>query len=191
MKTDRELQIHRDWINALQPTGLVVSPPALAHAGAWPDTNIIAQQQALLDLLPPAEERAKGRKHVVLRDFPSFAKNVLGWSAAKLAGAPGGPPLPDELKHHLVDHHETLRPTYAVPAVRSSNAAADDGRDWLLLIAELPTGTALDDKGEEVAGRWPVSPQTRLETLLKELEIPIGILFNGTELRLVASRRAT
>jgi hypothetical protein len=124
-----------------------------------------------------------------LRDFPSFAKNVLGWSAAKLAGAPGGPPLPDELKHHLVDHHETLRPTYAVPAVRSSNAAADDGRDWLLLIAELPTGTALDDKGEEVAGRWPVSPQTRLETLLKELEIPIGILFNGTELRLVYAPR--
>jgi hypothetical protein len=189
MKTDRELQLHRDWINALQPTGLVVSPPALAHAGAWPDKNILAQQQALLELLPPPEERAKGRQHVVLRDFTGFATDVLGWSPSKLAGASGGPPLPDALKHHLVDYHETLRPTFAVPAVRSANAAADDGRDWLMLIEELPVGTPLDEKGDEVAGRWPVSPQTRIETLLKELEIPIGLLFNGLEIRLVYAPR--
>jgi hypothetical protein len=57
MANDYELRVHRDWIGLLQPVGLVVSPPALLAAQAFPDKNILNEQQALLALItPPAPE---------------------------------------------------------------------------------------------------------------------------------------
>ena len=53
MATDYELRVHRDWIGLLQPVGLVVSPPALRNAQAFPDKNILKEQQALLALITP------------------------------------------------------------------------------------------------------------------------------------------
>ena len=37
--------------------------------------------------------------------------------------------------------------------------------------------------------RWQASPQARFERLLRETQVPIGLLSNGTHLRLVYAPR--
>lgn len=183
MATDRELRVHRDWIGLLQPVGLVVSPPALSEAQAFPDKNILREQRALLSLVIPAsaedeERRARERPLLPLR-FEDLATKVLGWKPNKLAGSPGGPALPERLEVILPELGETLRPTYAVPALR------EDETEWMMLIQELEDGTPFDEPPAQEARKWHASPQVRLERLLHETKVPIGILSNGRFVRLV------
>ncbi len=175
MKPDQqELRAHQEWLGYLQPTGLVVSPPALVAAQAFPQKNVVGDQQKLLDLLgeddPPS-----------LDDFPRFTRDLLGWEASDLAGGPGGPELPPELEVALPEYGETLRPTFAVPQ--------QAGGFMLLLKVEPPTADL--DRPAEGADerRWNASPQVRFERLLRETSIPAGLLTNGKEIRLVHAPR--
>jgi len=176
MKPDPfELRAHQEWLGYLQPTGLVVSPPALVAAQAFPQKNVLNEQQLLLDLVGESDPP-------VLGDFPRFARELLGWEAGDLAGGPGGPELPVGLEVALPEYGETLRPTWAV---RDSQAAT-----WLLLIQEEPQASGLDKPADGAdARRWNASPQVRLERLLRETGIPAGLLTNGREVRLVYSPR--
>ena len=55
--------------------------------------------------------------------------------------------------------------------------------------SSLPVGTPLDGVSEKDAHRWQVSPHAKLERLLSETEVPIGLLSNGAQLRLVYAPR--
>ncbi|HEV3004571.1 MAG TPA: type IIL restriction-modification enzyme MmeI, partial [Pirellulales bacterium] len=59
----------------------------------------------------------------------------------------------------------------------------------LLLVQVLPTATDLDEVGEVDHRHWQASPQARFERLLRETQVPIGLLVNGTHLRLVYAPR--
>ncbi len=107
MAYDPTLRAHQEWLGYIQPVGLVVSPAALVAAGCVPDRNVSARQETLRGLLTGDPPR--------LLDFPSFTREFLGWQDSDLAGAPGGPPLPESLSVALPNEHDTLRPTYAVP----------------------------------------------------------------------------
>jgi hypothetical protein len=172
MAQDHELRVHRDWIGLLQPVGLVVSPPALVAAQAFPDKNISKEQQALLALLTADDGE---RKKPV--DFATLAMAVVGWKANKLVA---GADLPEALSLTLPEFGETLRPTYAVPE-------PDGG--WQLLVDELPDGASFDAPHPEEGKRWHASPQVRLERLLRESGVGIGVLFNRRSLRLVYAPR--
>lgn len=176
---DPELRVHKDWLGFLQPVGLVVSPLALSKAQAIVSRNIVPVQQALLALV-----RKEDDAPAILPpgSFPDFSKQVLGWEAGDLCGAPGASPLPDALPLPLPDYGETLTPTYAVPDPERQ------GR-FLLLIQELPTGTKLDDPGPDDGRAWHASPQAKLERLLREREVSAGLLLNGHTLRLVYAPR--
>jgi len=187
MATDHELRVHRDWIGLLQPVGLVVSPPALLAAQAFPDKNILKEQQVLLALItPPAlkdgDKKAAERPPAPLA-FEALATQVLGWKPNKLAGGPGGPALPEKLELVLPEFGETLRPTYAVPGLK------EDEADWMMLVQELADGTSFDEPPAEETQKWHASPQIRLERLLRETGVPIGILANGRFVRLVYAPR--
>ena len=176
---DLELRAHKDWLGFLQPVGLVVSPLALSKAQAVVNRNILPVQQALQTLVrKDAEERA----YLEPGGFPTFAQQVLGWEPGDLWGAPGAPPLPDDLPLPLPDYGETLEPTYAVPD-------PDRPGRFLLLVKELPTGAALDDPGPDEGRAWHASPQAKLERLLREREVPAGLLFNGHTVRLTYAPR--
>jgi len=177
-KQDPEREAHKAWLGLIQPTGLVVSPPALLKAQVTPDRNVVALTPALAAALsPPALDDGDP----LLLDFPRFAVEVLGWSKDDLAGAPGGPPLPDALAVALTDYGEILRPTYV------ALDGLGDGRP-LLLIVQAPTLAALDEPVPDAAG-WPASPQARLERLLRDTGVPAGLLCNGATLRLVYAPR--
>ena len=177
MPYDPTLRAHQEWLGYIQPVGLVVSPAALVAAGCVPDRNVSAKQETLRGLLTGDPLR--------LLDFPSFTREFLGWQEGDLAGAPGGPPLPESLSVALPNEHDTLRPTWAVP---DPDAA---GR-FLLLVSVVPPGTDLDDAGARSergahGDGWHASPEARLERLLRETGVPAGLLVSGDALRLVAA----
>ncbi len=181
MPSDPALRAHQEWLGSIQPVGLVVSPAALVAVGCVPDRNVSARQETLRGLLSGDPPR--------LLDFPAFARDLLGWEETDLAGAPGGPPLPESLSVALPNEPDTLRPTFAVP----DPDAADR---FFLLVSVVPPGTPLDVAGRRGEGResdhadgWHASPQARLERLLRETGVPAGLLVNGDALRLVTARK--
>lgn len=181
--SDYELRIHRDWLNTLQPVGLVVSAPALVAAQVFPDRNITAKQQTLRSLFPPLSPTPP--------DLLTVLREVLGWpidDGTLVGGRSGGPPVPPELSVPLPEFGETLRPSYAVRNLYYQPGDADSPA-WALLIQTLLPRTSFDDPGAEESRRWHASPQVRLERLLRETGVPAGILWNGVALRLVYAPR--
>jgi hypothetical protein len=182
-KYDPELIAHKTWLGLLQPVGLVVSPPALVRAQAVPSRNVVELQQTLLAVVRHDPDAGNGNGEPFIAGFPRFAEQVLGWQPEDLAGAAGGPELDDSLEVVLPDYGETLRPTYAVLDTMG------DGR-VLMLVKEVPVGTPLDQAIDQGKSRgWQASPEARLERLLRELEVPAGLLCNGQQLRLVYAPR--
>ncbi|EYF07495.1 Eco57I restriction-modification methylase domain-containing protein [Chondromyces apiculatus] len=180
-----QLRVHQDWIGLLKPVGLVVSPPALLAAQAFPDRNVVREQQVLLSLLtPPSQEGKTSDAPLSPLGFARLAAQVLGWKPDKLVPAEL---LPDAVTLVLPEFGETLRPTYAVPAPRE--VGQEGASPWLMLVEELPDGTSFDEPSPEEGRRWHASPQMRLERLLRETGIGIGILANRRQLRLVYAPR--
>jgi hypothetical protein len=178
-KQDSERDTHTAWLGLIQPVGLVVSPPALLQAQVVPDRNVYPLQQALEAVV---DRPAGDDGEPLLLDVPRFFTEVLGWAAADLAGAPGGPALPDALCVPLVDHGETLRPNFV------ALDGMGDGRA-LLLVHVLAPRTELDAPPPDTAHGWVASPQARFERLLRDTGVPAGLLLNGTHLRMVYAPR--
>jgi len=171
------LAAHKEWIGYLQPVGLVVSPHALLAAQAVVSELVSEPQQRLRALPRPFH-------------LPTLTAEILGWRPADLAGGPGGPPLPDDLAHPLPEYGETLRPTFAVPdPSKLSHAPGAHTHPWLLLIQDLSPGTDLDAPAPASSHNWDAPPQAKFERLLRETGVPIGLLHNGTHLRLVYAPR--
>lgn len=77
---DPDILAHLEWIGYVQPTGLVVSAPAMVRAGAILDRRDAEGQRLLRSCV---EERTfPGEKEPAawLPDFRAFATTVLGWS---------------------------------------------------------------------------------------------------------------
>ena len=189
MAKDPEYLAHQSWLGFVQPVGLVVSIPAMLAAQAYVDRNVAPLQQVFLDAVGGTEDPSTAR----LADFPAFAKRVLDWDPADLVGTPAGGNLPPELSAVLPEYNETLRPTYAVRALPPLGSTATDAatdRPWLLLVSILPAGTDLDHVASDTDPHpWKASPQHRFERLLRETQVPAGLLCNGTHLRLVYAPR--
>jgi hypothetical protein len=178
MARDPELLAHQQWLGYLQPVGLVVSPPALLQAQCHVNVNVTEQQQRFLTLLGEKLVVGSSEPLRVIKDLRAILFDVFGWQDADLIAA--SDPRAAPLEVVLSEYHETLRPTYAV---------LDDPKaqppSWMMLIQELPAGTPLDEIGERDERRWQATPEARFERLLRETQVPIGLLCNGTALRLV------
>lgn len=182
MAKDPEIAAHQQWLGYVQPVGLLVSAPALVNAQAFLNRNIVPDHQRFLEWVAEVDI-AEGHDPVTaVTDLPGLLREVFGWDARDLLGAPGSDPVPDPLEVALPEYGETLRPTYAVREfVPDTNGKAP----WLMLIEVIPTGTDLDEIGESDRHRWQASPHVRFERLLHENQLAIGLLSNGTQLRLV------
>jgi hypothetical protein len=188
MARDPELLTHQEWLGYLQPVGLVVSPPALAAAGAFPNKNIIRDHAGFLEVVEQVTVEGEEDPRPAIRDFPRLATQVLGWEPSDLLGRTDGGPVPETLAVALPEYNETLRPSYAVPEFdKDSNG----DRKWLMLIQRVKLGLDPDETHEtdDKDRRWQASPQARFERLLRETQVPIGLLSNGTLLRLVYAPR--
>jgi hypothetical protein len=165
---DESIRKHREWLGYLQPVGLVVSAPALADADCHVNDDIATEYQRFLAVT------ADGR----LPDLPTLFTEAFDWRAADLV--PADDPRAAALVTSVEVYGETLRPTFAVPDDLKATPPT-----WLMLVQQLPPGTTLDAVGEVAARQWQATPQVKFERLLRETQIPAGLLATDTELRLV------
>ena len=182
---DPAILAHLEWIGFVQPTGLVVSAPALVRAGAILDRRDIEGQRLLRECV---EERAFSRDREsapYLPDFHAFAASVLGWnfSPRAYAGTPDSP-IPPELEVPLPDYREVLRPDFAVRELDPKDGASP----WQLLVRVLQPDQDFDRvvRGE---GSLDASAHGRMERLLRHTGVSAGLLSNGRALRLVSAPR--
>ena len=178
MPKDPELLAHQQWLGYLQPVGLVVSPPALLQAQAYVNSNILAEHQRFLAHRTEVSVPGHPEPLPAIKDLRALLLDVFGWQPGDLVEAKD--PRTAALEVVLPEYHETLRPTYVVPEDQRAEKPA-----WMMLIQELPAGTPLDEVVEKDERRWQATPQARFERLLRETQVPIGLLANATHLRLV------
>ncbi len=178
MAKDPAILAHQEWLGYVQPVGLVVSIPAMLDASVRVNQNFAPEHRNFLEALPTGSD---GEPIPAVSDFPEFAERVLGWSRSDLYGAPGAPELPTSLEVPLLDYNETLRPTYALREFEP----AENAPEWVLLIKVLPKGTDFDAVEEIGSRHWQASPQAKFERLLRQVHVPIGLLVNGQQIRLV------
>ncbi|MBS1805501.1 MAG: N-6 DNA methylase [Acidobacteria bacterium] len=178
MAKDPAILAHQEWLGYVQPVGLVVSIPAMLEASLRVNQNIAPDHRKFLEALP---SNAEGDPIGEIDDFPHFAQEVLGWAPSDLCGAPDSDPVPVSFEVALPEYNETLRPSYAL---RDFDPNSDDP-GWILLVKSVPKGTRFDDPEDVDARHWQASPQAKFERLLRQTRVPIGLLVNGEEIRLV------
>lgn len=94
-----------EWLNYLQPEGLVVGANVLREKGLSPirqtplDTEAAATALGLDPEAPQQDDR-----HFVLSEPWPFLQNVLGWQPQLVAGSPGGPTLPPNVAVTAPEH---------------------------------------------------------------------------------------
>src|SRR5205823_1265122 len=97
-----------EWLNHVQPVGLVVAPILLRDLGLAPS------RQTQADTAVVAEHIGEDSTEPALQDVWPVFEQVLGWKAQHVAGSPSGPQLPRDLDIRLPEHDTTLSPTWAV-----------------------------------------------------------------------------
>ena len=164
-----------EWLDHIQPVGLVVAPSVLKELGLTP------LHQSPIDTAETAEHLNPDVSGPALPDPWIFMEKVLGWNAAHVAGAPGGPELPDTLVVSLPEHGTTLAPTWAVAEL------GQNGQPWQLLVRIEAAGIAPDGRAQ--LDGWEASPHQRFERLLRDTGVFAGLLITDRELRLVYAPR--
>lgn len=174
-----------EWLNYLQPEGLVVGPNVLREKGLTPirQTPLDTEEAAGALGLPSDAVREEDR-HFVLHDPWTFLERILGWPARLVAGSPDGPQMPANLGRIVPEHETLLAPAMAV----LWNKNAEESLPAQLLVSLHPT---LDPDGRQQFGddEWEASPHQRLERLLRETGIGVGVLIARNTLRLVHAPR--
>lgn len=176
-----------EWLNHLQPEGLVVGANVLRERVLTPirqtplDTD---EAREALGIASDAER--KDDKHFVLRDPWTFFEGVLGWPAKLVAGAPGGPNLDAGLARTLPEHDTLLEPDMALLWRSPEEAEPDVPAQALVMLQPMLDADARNQFGDD---EWEASPHQRLERLLRETGIGVGILVARGVLRLVYAPR--
>jgi len=193
-KTDPELQAHKEWLGYLQPRGLVVAPAAMWEAG-WvleqSGRELLERQEQFREALQPlgSDEGEEDEDDQVrgFRRLEDLLVEQLSWDAEALQRDPASL---ESWTRELPELDETLQPTAVVPGFGA------DAKPQLL-IQELPPPedgllpagdlVELDRRQSSSDQGWRASPQERFERLLRETEVQLGLLFNGSQLRLVVA----
>jgi N-6 DNA Methylase len=164
-----------EWIGNVQPIGLVLAVTVLARHGLNPAEQTRADSEAVRALLSDNDQGP------ALPAPWAFFTQILGWRAAQVAGVPGGPALPADLSVRVEECDTDLTPHWAV---------ADLDKGWQILVRI--EGPGVDPEKRGALEGWEATPHQQLERLLREKEVPTGLLLTDSELRFIyAPRRET
>lgn len=174
------------WLNYLQPEGLVLGANVLRNSGLTPLRQGPLETEAAADALglPPKAEREDDRSFV-LRDPWRLFEALLAWPARYVSGAPGGPAVPPELSRTLPEHSTLLEPHMALLWRDGEGEPGVPAQMLVLSHADLDP----DQRGQFAADEWEASPHQRLERLLRETGVGTGILIARNTLRLIHAPR--
>ena len=143
MADDTYVDRDTDWLMLAPPVGLVVSALALK------EMRLVAARQTPVDTVASREHIEEDDEKPALADPWAFFSQVLGWRPQDVAGATGGPPIPEHLVIRLTDLGTTLEPTWAVRAAKG----AEDGPTHQLLVRIEDRGVRPTPRRPSMAGR--------------------------------------
>lgn len=165
---------HR-WLSSVEISGVVLSEPVLADAGNFRslDKAEVAafRKQREIWNLPKGMVEGNGQPawiNFILEDF-------LGLSGQEYWQV--GASIPADKVVNLHEQQEVLRPSRVLL----------DEDSAIMLVIELPREQSLDKPWLQERGRWKASPTTKLDRLLRETGVEIGLLTNGESWRLVVA----
>jgi hypothetical protein len=173
---DIERRFHEEWLGMVQPSGLVVSIPVLLDAQCFQRNPPALQQQ--LRMLAPEGVLADPRR--LFTDFLDLPLDRFDRGEA----------LPRDLAHY--HERQAVTPTAALRRVRDESEAAPDdlvpdvetpatraGKPYELLVLEA------DDFDQPDGGAWSYPPALKLERLIRDTRVDVGVLLNKRALRFV------
>lgn len=168
-------RFHEEWLGLVQPVdGLVVSIPVLVDAQCMEKLSVSFQQEKLCSHAPE------------IRDLAAFFADVLDLTPDLFDANP-----PADLSLHVPEGGQTLAPTLALrtqgasrPDDPTDTPAAIAGRPYTMLVWDLPLALPLD-RPESVTGPWEYPPSAKFDRLLRATRVPLGLLTNRREIRLV------
>lgn len=192
---DRDVLFHEKWLGLAQPIeGLVFSVPVLADAQIAPELRV--------ELTTAFEAQLTADEPPRIRNLASFLREFLGYDGAGML-VPRAE-LPGEVSFYAAEGGQEIRPSFALargPFTSDDPFAAFDTappvavpapsvgpapKPWSALIWDLTEAGAVGlDDAETVTGPWRYPPTAKFERLLRHVGVPVGLLFNGTNLRLV------
>jgi len=164
-----------EWLYHIGPVGLVIGPNVIREEDLTP------ARQTAVDTLSVAELLTTDTDDPALLDPWLFFERILGWEARYVAGAPGGPSLPENIATYISEHEVMLSPDWAVRDL----GGADQGAFQILVKLH----TALDADKRGVLDRWDATPHHQFERLLRESGVTIGVLVDRSHLRLIYAPR--
>ncbi|MEH2558572.1 hypothetical protein V1286_006101 [Bradyrhizobium algeriense] len=164
-----------EWLYHIGPVGLVIGPNVIREEDLTP------ARQTAVDTLSVAELLTTDTEDPALPDPWLFFERILGWEARYVAGAPGGPSLPENIASYISEHEVLLSPDWAVRDL----GGADPGAFQILV--KLHTTLDADKRG--VLDRWDATPHHQFERLLRESGVTIGVLVDRSHLWLIYAPR--
>jgi hypothetical protein len=166
-----------DWQSLVELSGLLISEPVLNEnfsdgpqpLPAWLSRKFRkeyerwqAAEDKRADNADRADDARKRWQNFILVDLLEFG-NRVGSSLD----------LPPDLKVELSDYMQTLKPDRFIRDTQGNPQV-------LVYLAEKGL-----DRPEQKTGRWKASPFTKMDRLLRETKVQLGILSNGFDWRLV------
>ena len=177
----RSIEAHKRWLGYLQPDGLVVSAAALVDKGHYYQEAQRERQLEFIDHLLAFQKYDEEEGTVEITDFKALATDFLSLPEREWVDAAD---LGDSYHIQLKESPEVLSPSAALRWPRSKELA--EGEPAYQLLIKFYDGD-LDAPYETAANTWSTSATRRLERLLRETGIPIGLLVSRTQLRLVSA----
>lgn len=173
--SDVERRFHESWLGMVQPAeGLVVSIPVLVDAQCM-QRQPPAVQETLRSLC--RESSKKGDTGLAVADLDAFLKELLGLEPHYFDR---GEVIPEDVSLYVPEGRQVIRPTLALRDITRQGEQAP----YVALVWDLPEGLPLDEP-ETITGPWRYPPQAKFDRLLRHCRVPIGVLTNRRELRLV------
>ena len=173
MAEDPAFKAHQEWIRPLGGEGLVVSATALTDAMVYlpPDDRLKQLSAQFEEALFIAKEDS-GEERADLPLFETLA-GMLSWEDDEVAWVHGQKKVPEGLSFTIegttIEPSHVLLDSQGVPAV---------------LVIQHSGSPDLLQRTREGVGDWDASPAQRMERLLREKKVEVGIIITTSELRL-------
>lgn len=165
---------HRAWLNPLQPEGLFVSPMTLEEAQLALPSELRELQQTYLSFLDDPENPER------ILSWQSFTRHFLEWPDRFIMEGKG---IPADLKLFLPEYGEEIAPTFMLLDKGDSSTALP------LMLGMVVDATVDLNKIDSCDRHWPASPVRKLERLLREANVPAGLITNHKEIKLLYAPR--
>lgn len=163
---------NHDWQSLVELSGLLVSEPVLRERFSegppplkdWLSRRFRTEYERWRSVEGQRKRDNDAAERARRRWIDWVLTTLLDYDDERLLG---GMTLPPDVVIDLPEYMQTLRP---------DRVLVDEAGERRLLVNITPGDL---DRPEQNTGRWKASPFTKLDRLLRETRIPLGLLTNG------------